>query len=54
MQNKYKWDIPDKSAAVVAKQKSIMFLGTASKQVRKLDQKAKEGEAALEERLRQN
>jgi len=54
MQKKSKWDIPDKPAAMVPQRKSIVFLGTATKQVRRLDEKAKEGESALEERSRRN
>ena len=54
MQNKHKWDVPEKPIAHVPQRKNIVFLGTASKQVKKLDQKAKEGEAALEERSRRN
>ena len=50
MQRKYRWDIPDKPAAMVPQRKNLAFLGTATKQVRRLDEKAKEGEAALEEK----
>jgi hypothetical protein len=54
MQKKSKWDIPDKPAAMVPQRKNIVFLGTATKQVRRLDEIVKEGESALEERSRRN
>ena len=54
MQKKYKWDMPDKPAAVVPQRKNIVFLGTVSNQAKNLDQKAKEGKVALEERSRRN
>ena len=39
---------------MVPRRKNIAFLGTASKQVKRLDENAKEGEAALGKRSQRN
>ena len=49
MQHKLKWIVPEKPVTMVPQRKRIVFLGTATKQSRMLDQKAKEDKAAPEE-----
>ena len=51
-QHKKKWVVPDKPAVLVPQRKKITFLGTATRQVRELDKKEKEGEDAIKGRAR--
>ena len=50
MQHKKKWFIPDNPAVLVPQLENITFLGTATRQVGELDNKAKEGENTIEVR----
>ena len=48
MQHKYKWVVPENPAVLVPQHKNIVFLGTATRQVGKLDKKSKEVEDTIE------
>ena len=52
MQHKKKWVVPDNPEFLVPQRKKITFLGTATRQVVELDNKAKEEEYAIEGRAR--
>ena len=54
MQHKYKWVVPEKPAVLVTQCNNIVFLGTATMQVRELDKEAKESEDTIEAKARVN
>ena len=54
MEKKFKWEAQEKPMVLVPQQKNIVFIGTATRQVRELDNKAKEGEDAVDKRVRVN
>ena len=54
MQRTYKWVVPEKAAVLVPQHKNIVFLGTATRQMRELDKKAKEGKDTIEAKARVN
>jgi hypothetical protein len=54
MEKKFKWEVPEKPTVLVPQRKNIVFMGTATRQVRDLDEKAKGGEDAIDKRARVN
>lgn len=54
MEKKFKWAVPEKPTVLVPQRKNIVFMGTATRQVRELDEKAKGGEDTIDKRARVN
>ena len=54
MEKKFKWAVPEKPTVLVSQRKNIVFMGTATRQVRKVDEKAKGGEDTIDKRARVN
>ena len=48
MQHKQKWVVPELPTVMVPQRKNMVFLGTATRQVTELDEKAKESEDDIE------